>query len=193
MKFNFGKGWSPEKTPLGPVCWFWNSFGKDSSSFGKDCSNFGKGCSSFGKGCINFFGQVQRNLLHVDFAVVEKSASCVVCFHWLLSVFLLIFFLIFSDFLFELRCWNIIFSIRFLSLENQFERIDLPTPKIKCFDSNQKAMLRVLPSATVFAVEYMMGSWPNVEFGLKIVDMCEPQVHTVGQEKILGEAGVTPA
>ena len=72
-------------------------------------------------------------------------------------------------------------------LENQFERIDLPTPKIKCFDSNQKAMLRVLPSATVFAVEYMMGSSPNVEFGLKIVDVRRPQLHTIGSEEILGE------
>ena len=50
--------------------------------------------------------------------------------------------------------------------------------------------LEVLPSATVLSVQYMMRSRPNVEFGLKIVDVCKAQVHTIRQEEILGEKQV---
>ena len=47
--------------------------------------------------------------------------------------------------------------------------------------------LVVLPSATVLSVKHMMKSRPNVEFGLKIGDVCKAQIHTIGQEKVLGE------
>ena len=47
--------------------------------------------------------------------------------------------------------------------------------------------LVVLASATVLTVKNMMKSRPNIEFGLKIGDVCKTQVHTIWQEKILGE------
>ena len=47
--------------------------------------------------------------------------------------------------------------------------------------------LVVLPSATVLSVKYVMISRPNVKFGLKIGDVCKAQIHTIGQEKVLGE------
>ena len=47
--------------------------------------------------------------------------------------------------------------------------------------------LVVLSSATVLTVEDMMKSRSNVEFGLKIGDVCKTQIHTIGKEKILGE------
>ena len=47
--------------------------------------------------------------------------------------------------------------------------------------------LVVLASATVLPVKDVMKSRPNIEFGLKIGDLCKAQVHTIWQEKILGE------
>ena len=45
--------------------------------------------------------------------------------------------------------------------------------------------LVVLAGATVLLVKYMMKCRPNVELGLKIGDVCEAHVHTIGQEKSL--------
>ena len=47
--------------------------------------------------------------------------------------------------------------------------------------------LVVLASATVPPVKDMMKCRPNIELGLKIGDVCKTQVHTIWQEKILGE------
>ena len=53
--------------------------------------------------------------------------------------------------------------------------------------------LVVLAGATVHPVEYMMKCRPNVELGLKIGDVCEAYVHTIGQEKKPGKrAGGIP-
>ena len=63
------------------------------------------------------------------------------------------------------------------------------SPKPECqlgLDKFVLGELEVLPGATVFTV-HMMGGRPNIEFGLKIVDVCKPNVHTVGKEELLGE------
>ena len=57
------------------------------------------------------------------------------------------------------------------------------------FRLNQAVMskLVVLASATVLPVKYMMKGRPKIEFGLKIVDVCEADIHILWQEKDLGK------
>ena len=45
--------------------------------------------------------------------------------------------------------------------------------------------LAALTGTTVLPVKHMMKCRPNVELGLKIGDVCEAYVHTIGQEKSL--------
>ena len=54
---------------------------------------------------------------------------------------------------------------------------------------NQAVMgeLIVLASATVLSIKYMTKGRPNIELGLKIVNVCEANVHTLWQEKDLGK------
>ena len=47
--------------------------------------------------------------------------------------------------------------------------------------------LFVLAGATVLPIKYVMKCRPNIELGLKIVDVCEAYVHTLRQEKSLGK------
>ena len=70
------------------------------------------------------------------------------------------------------------------------EQVLVFAPKAKGqFRLDQAIMgeLFVLAGATVLPIKYVVECRPNIELGLKIVDVCEAYVHTFRQEKSLGK------
>ena len=119
MKFNFGKGLSLEKTPLGPACWFGTVLEKTAAALEKAAAALEKAAAALEKVAAalekvaaaltreqQLSLQVQRNLLlHIP-EVCWKNGSCIV---WVWNVFFLICFLI-SFLIFAVKTYLFLFD-----------------------------------------------------------------------------------